>query len=460
MSGERPPGHEQQVHTAFGEVSAETFRACHPMRPAEAVSRQNLADYYHILTPDTEAQRRTATQHAWFRTELGTALKDVKVVDAAAPYFRAAMRDAATPPIARLEAATALANLPAFHDRAAHGTVRADTATRVYSNLITVLKRASTEPDQNSREMDSLKAQLCVGIMGAYRAGATRNPRQFLFPTSPRERQGRGDSQSYGHSHYSLGGGNPPKKLPVDAWPDTKRVEGAQQAQQPASKGVVRVSLSAMIGEALAADPDLYPDRQDLRNLTGTKREIAKARLDFFVDRCVAGDTSLTDAVSGRITRYAYAKRKARREAEEAAKAAGGNAAAGSGEAPTKQQGESTQTYDGANTEAPQAAGSSEFTQAPVEGVAGTMGAVALGLSSVLHTVGEVQTAIPVDALDQAIGLLGPQLIGSRHEAAIMGELALAKQKLTEAGAVLDALQVLRQGLNDYAKNVGIEIQG
>lgn len=471
MSGERPPEPEQQVHTAFGEVSAATFRACHPMRPAEAVSRQNLADYYHILKPDTDTQRRTSVQHAWYRTELGTAINDANVVDGAAPFFRAAMRDTSAPPIARLEAATALASLPAFHDRVAHGAVRADTATRVYSNLVTVLRHASAEPDQNSREMDSLKAKLCVGIMGAYRSGTTKDSRQFLYPTSPREQQGRGDSQTYGHSHYSLGGGDPPKKLPVDAWPDTKRVEGARQTQQPASKGVVRVSLSAMIGEALAADPDLYPDRQDLRNMTGTKREIARARLDFFTERCLANDTALIGAVSGRITRYAYAKRQQSQrkatEADSARAAPGSDATAGTGET-ADQQGKTAQTPDKADAETAQddpgasadGAGKSESSQAPAEGVAGTMGAVAIALGSVLHNLGEVQTVIPSDALDSAMNILGPQLVGSRHEQAIMGALALARQRLSEVGGAADAFAAVRQSLHEYAQIVGIEIQG
>ncbi|HUC89829.1 MAG TPA: hypothetical protein VMR45_03430 [Patescibacteria group bacterium] len=293
-----PRNQPDLIHSAFGPISVSTNRACHQTLPAETIPTERLEEYYKIRAESENRPGASPYKLGWFFLEKALASNDADLLLEARTQIEEWQRK--TKSLGHYyEAATVIATLPAFEDRIRHGAIQPGTASRVLDSLTGILRSASLEPDNDPFRGE--KAQLCTGILGAYRAAATGNPEDFLFPTSPRE--GKGTPQETGiihnHDYYLLNQGEPPTKIPVESKIHRHAISprpGGHRAHY--APEVLRINFSELIAEAIAAYPSLRRSQPNLHRSSGTTAEVAAARLEFFIDHFLAGDTRATDAVA------------------------------------------------------------------------------------------------------------------------------------------------------------------
>ncbi len=296
---EIPPHQLDLVDAAFGPIAPEVAQACHQALPAEVIPLPDLEAYYRI-TPGMDTSKPTAGyKRGWFLIEKGLSTKDLGCFAEADAQF-AALQESGTSILDRYEIAALRASLPAFEDRVCYGVVLPSTAQRIYSNLINVLRTTSGSSDN---EANGMNAQISVGAMGAYRAYTRREGRYFLFPSSPREGKGQRYDYNENHDFYMLEG-DPPRKLRIEskihslASSARRRRQKGSRPKRTYNPEILRINFSQLIVNVLHQEPAIHPERQDLRVGAGRPAQNATARLQFFMELCINGETGLIDATT------------------------------------------------------------------------------------------------------------------------------------------------------------------
>ncbi len=472
----RQPVQPERAGAQPDEIDPRVREACQPMNPAEAIDPRALHAYYRPSEAGPSKPPEPA-RLGWYILERGLAERSAGVVRSAGEQFRKALaqtKNAAQ----RCEVGTAWAYIPAFIDRArSGGAVRPETSAGVFSRLVKVLEDVKQRPDGDTPEALHARNGLCVGLITSYRAARTRNPNGLMFPSSPRESGGRNsDGTTSRHSFYGFISGSIGRVLRKIPY-----VLDRPEEQHKYARGVIRIKIPTLIGDALSEHPELAQGHEELLRTDIDPARLASARLRFMEDQIAGGDKRLLEAMSRRVedlktmrdlppeyradqarqTAPAGQQRRPQgRRPSPRPRPGQGQRAVGTARVPGQDKPTSARA-GGEDTEACMKPTDGEATgaegvQATAEVAAGTLAAMSVGLNSVLSSLSTGE-AVPVDKLEEAATQL-EVLLGTDAPRAqtILGQMSLS---LTNLRTAQQALAETRNGIVNYAQNIGIEVQ-